>query len=190
MSEAMIVRRGSSKKLQTKTVTPSTSQQSVTPDSGYDGLDKVTVNAITPTKAAQTYTPGTSDQTIASGRWLTGAQTIKGDENLVAENIKEGISIFGVTGIHKDALSTDNALLHVQVYSSSGYGGYVNVSGNGYYESSLSSFAQISGTSRISHYFFQIPRANLGLLTVTGGTTSASVRVTYAGYYYTATLST
>lgn len=49
-------------------------------------------------QAAQTITPGTSDKTIASGRYLTGTQTIKGDANLKAENIKEGVSIFGVTG--------------------------------------------------------------------------------------------
>ena len=49
-------------------------------------------------KGAQTYTPGTSDQTIANGQYLIGDQTIKGDANLVAGNIKQGVSIFGVTG--------------------------------------------------------------------------------------------
>lgn len=50
------------------------------------------------TKAAATYTPGTSNQTIAASTYLTGVQTIKGDSNLVASNIKSGVSIFGVTG--------------------------------------------------------------------------------------------
>ena len=124
--------------LQEKSVTPSATEQTVTPDSGYDGLSRVTVEAIptaalsTPTisvdnagkitakveqtasgyveagsksatkqlttKGAATITPGTSDQTIASGTYLTGAQTIKGDANLVAGNIKSGVSIFGVAG--------------------------------------------------------------------------------------------
>ena len=84
--------------LQSKTVSPSTATQTITPDSGYDGLSQVVVNAISPTKGAQTYTPTTTDQTISSGRWLTGAQTIKGDANLVASNIKSGVSIFGVNG--------------------------------------------------------------------------------------------
>ena len=49
-------------------------------------------------KAAATYTPTTSDQTIASGQYLSGAQTIKGDTNLQAQNIASGVTIFGVAG--------------------------------------------------------------------------------------------
>ncbi len=50
------------------------------------------------TQAAQTIVPGTTDQVIASGRYLIGEQMIKGDANLAAENIKSGVSIFGVNG--------------------------------------------------------------------------------------------
>lgn len=93
-------------KLQKKTVTPTESQQTVTPDTGYDGLTKVTVGAVSSTyigskvtkKSAKTYTPGTSDQTIGSGQYLSGAQTIKGDSNLVGSNILSGKTIFGVPG--------------------------------------------------------------------------------------------
>lgn len=94
--------------LQSKTVSPSESAQTVSPDSGYDGLSKVTVNAISSTyigsdvtkKSAATYIPKTTDQSIASGQYLSGTQTIKGDANLVAGNIKSGVSIFGVTGTY------------------------------------------------------------------------------------------
>lgn len=89
---------------QSKTITPTSSTQDVTPDSGKF-LSKVTINAIpstyvqpTATKTATTYTPTTTAQTIASGTYLTGTQTIAGDSNLVAGNIKSGVSIFGVSG--------------------------------------------------------------------------------------------
>lgn len=49
-------------------------------------------------KAAATYTPTTSDQTIQSGQYLSGAQTIKGDANLTSVNIASGVTIFGVEG--------------------------------------------------------------------------------------------
>lgn len=50
------------------------------------------------TLSAQTYTPGTQAQSVPSYRWLTGAQTIAGDADLVSANIKSGVNIFGVAG--------------------------------------------------------------------------------------------
>lgn len=58
-----------------------------------------------PVKAATTYTPTTSDQTIAAGQYLTGAQTIAGDTNLVAANIASGVTIFGVVGTHMGGIT-------------------------------------------------------------------------------------
>ena len=92
--------------LQPKSVTPTESEQTVTPDAGYDGLSSVTVGAISSTyvgsgitrKSAATITPTTTNQTIDAGQYLSGAQTIKGDGNLVPENIISGKSIFGVSG--------------------------------------------------------------------------------------------
>ena len=146
--------------LQEKTATPSTAAQNILPDSGYDGLSKVTVAAMptatqaTPsitvssaglitasatqtagyvaagtksatkqltTQAAQTITPGTTDQTIASGKYLTGTQTIKGDANLVPANIAEGVSIFGVTGTHAGGGGGSVETCEVRIYDASTY---------------------------------------------------------------------
>lgn len=100
------------KPTQTKSVTPSESAQTVTPDSGKV-LSQVNVSAVSSAyvgtgvtrKAAQTYTPTTADQTIAAGQYLAGAQTIKGDANLVAGNIKSGVTIFGVAGTHTGGIT-------------------------------------------------------------------------------------
>ena len=127
--------------LQSKTVSPLTSSQTVKPDSSYNGLSQVTVNAMptatqaTPsisvssaglitasatqtagyvsagtksktyqlsTQAAATITPGTSNKTaVASGKYTTGAVTVKGDANLTADKIRKGYSIFGVAGSYE-----------------------------------------------------------------------------------------
>ena len=69
-----------------------------TQSAGYVSSGTKSATKQLTTQGAQTITPGTSNKTIASGRYLTGTQTIKGDANLVAANIKKGVSIFGVAG--------------------------------------------------------------------------------------------
>ncbi len=59
-----------------------------------------TITGTIPSKGATTYTPGKSNQTIGAGNYLSGAQTIKGDANLVAGNIAKGKTIFGVSGTY------------------------------------------------------------------------------------------
>ena len=64
-------------------------------------VDGEKVTGSIPSKAAATYTPAAADQTIEAGQYLSGAQTVRGDANLKAENIKQGASIFGVAGALK-----------------------------------------------------------------------------------------
>ena len=73
---------------------------SVTQGSGLiesDGTKSATKQLTT--QGAKTVTPKTYAQTaVSSGRYTTGAVTVAGDANLVASNIKSGVSIFGVMG--------------------------------------------------------------------------------------------
>ena len=68
---------------QTKTVVPSTSEQTISPDAQYNGLTSVTVNAVTSAI----------------------------DSNIVADNIKKDVSILGVTGTYapEEGINTSDA---------------------------------------------------------------------------------
>lgn len=118
---------------QSKTVSPATTSVDVTPSSGYTGLDKVTVNAVTSAIDANiaatniksgvtilgvegsvvelngetaNVTPTTAEQTITptTGNGLTSvtvaAVTAAIDANIIAENIKSGVTILGVEGTY------------------------------------------------------------------------------------------
>ena len=120
---------GGTPSLQTKSVNPTTSQQVVEPDNGYDGLSAVTVGAVTSSIDSniqagniksgvnilgvngtytgggsnyqqKTVTPSASQQVVSadSGYDALSQVTVNGSSNLVAENIKKDVSIFGVTG--------------------------------------------------------------------------------------------
>ncbi len=68
---------------QIKTVVPSTSEQTISPDAQYNGLTSVTVNAVTSAI----------------------------DSNIVADNIKKDVSILGVTGTYapEEGINTSDA---------------------------------------------------------------------------------
>lgn len=79
----------------TKSVTPTVSAGFVS--SGTSGTITVSGSNTSQlsTQAAQIIHPSTTDQTIASGKYLTGAQTIKGVllTNLLATNIKKDVVV-------------------------------------------------------------------------------------------------
>lgn len=88
--------------LQSKSVSPSTSAQTVVADSGYDGLSQVTVAGAPLQTRTVTPTAAGLEVTKSSSSWYGLLKVnVNGDANLVAENIKKDISIFGVTGTYE-----------------------------------------------------------------------------------------
>jgi len=79
------------------------------PKTAYLGTGMKGTGSIQSLEAA-TYTPTTSNQTIASGKYLAGDQTILGDANLIADNIKKNISIFGVTGTYANEVDPEKTV--------------------------------------------------------------------------------
>lgn len=97
---------GGTVNLQSKTVNSSTSQQTVTPDSGYQGLSDVTVEpyvleskSVTPTTSQQTIQPTSGKDGLS--QVVVGAVTSSIDANIQAGNIKKDVQILGVTGTYE-----------------------------------------------------------------------------------------
>lgn len=96
---------------ETKTTTPTAVQQVITPASGKY-LSQVTVNA-TPLETI-TITATTEQQTITPTQGKVGISQItvnpvasSVDPNIVAENIKKGVTILGITGTYEGIVPKD-----------------------------------------------------------------------------------
>lgn len=56
------------------------------------------ITGIMASVEGQTITPSTSEQTVEGQKYLTSNVVVSGDANLVSANIKNGVTIFGVSG--------------------------------------------------------------------------------------------
>lgn len=83
--------------LQDKSVKPSINSKTVRADSEYSGLNEVRVDAISTEEI--TVTPAKEEQIIeTTDDVYISKVTVSGDNNLISDNIKEGVNIFGVDG--------------------------------------------------------------------------------------------
>lgn len=111
---------GSNPTLQEKTVDSTTYTQIVQPDSGYDGLSRVTVNPIavaelqlpSMTVNADGNVYATAQQSqggyIPAGSRVTSTLKLSSshDADFIASNIKNGVTIFGLTGTYSGSTSS------------------------------------------------------------------------------------
>ena len=78
-----------------------------------------------------TITPSTENQYIPSESYIQYGVTIEGDPNLLPENIKKGVAIFGVLGTHEGGGGTDIDFEGVTVTAETLLAGIVAIDANG-----------------------------------------------------------
>lgn len=100
-------------KLESKSVILSEDEQTITPSNSYDALSSITVPWVRLREL--TVTPSNLKRVIIPNpERITGWNkvTVNTDENLKSENIKDGVTIFGVTGsLIPDQGGTPEAIL-------------------------------------------------------------------------------
>lgn len=103
-----------------------TSNQMLKNTTAYDNAGNLITGTIE-SLAAHTYTPSTATQTITAGQYLSGAQTIEGDANLIASNIRYGATIFTVAGTFSHTSTiTDSKTAVTAASLRSGYAAFIN----------------------------------------------------------------
>lgn len=169
-----------------------------TSSAGFMATGTYEPTSTEPTLQAKTVTPTATQQTVTPDSGYDGLSqvTVAGDANLTPENIKEGISIFGITGTLAAAASDNNTEAYaidptnpvvsfktsgtIKVFgygystSSSGWGGSTTTvhafCGDGYYKS-----ASWGSPSKTSCTFSVSGGKLTGLPSLNGGTLIAVV---------------
>lgn len=104
----------------------------------HNGNGKITQSVVT--KSEEIIVPSTFHKYIYAGQYLSGNQTILGDTDLLAHNIREGVEIFGVTG----------------TVNISNLGGRKFAGGTTSMSGSAGAFTHYNGVNNPSCYFIQI----------------------------------
>lgn len=145
-------------------------------------VDGAKLTGNIPSLAETEYTPTVIDQTISAAQYLSGVQIIKGDTNLIASNIRKGVTLFNVLGTYEgsggggststiDILDCTSMNSSAEVYNA--YTDIVMVSNDGAYStfSNLSDFVNYQTIAAI----YQQEMAGINLLASTDNT----------GFYFT-----
>ena len=157
----------------TVSVTPTVSTAGYV-SSGTAGNSAISLTASVTTKAATTYNTSSTDQTISSGTYLTGTQTIKAvtTTNLIAANIKKDIVV--EVG---DANDSDRIISVTGTYEGSGGGSSLQVGTATTTPSSASSSISFTGLSGEPTSFVVTSASNLA----TGSSPWKTASVVYDG---------
>ena len=115
--------------LQEKSVYPADHVQNITPDQGYDALNKVTISAVTteminiePNKNPQDFTPA---EGTFYNKVHVQAVSSDCDPNIQPENIKKNMSILGVTGTYEGDTSEYFGSIGVRATETSNVGSWI-----------------------------------------------------------------
>lgn len=122
---------------------------------GYHNGQGVVKQSI-PTKGEATYTPSTREQVIEKNQYLTGSQFIKGDGNLVAGNIRSGVSIFGVAGSFMEGSGgylymgqRNNTAMYGYAFGSASYSNGIRIGRSGNYLLVMFGYNETGATARM-----------------------------------------